>query len=634
MKLALFLLVILSSIILSSIILLAEPTGKISGKITDIVTGEKLESVNVLLADGKSGAATNMDGIYLIKNLSPGKYKLKVAYIGYESKIIEDVEVFADSITNVNIQLLPTPISMEEIIVSDSKFLVEKSISSSKSVSADKINYLPRSGVNNSALESGSREYTLIHNTEEYDKIEENTFFDVLKSPLSTFAVDVDVASYANARRFIMQDKLPIKDAIRTEEFINYFSYNYKQPENGRPLSINLEYSDCPWNKKNKLIHIGLQGKTLSKEEQKPSNLVFLIDVSGSMNQPQKLPLLKKSFKLLVDELNENDKIAIVVYASRTELVLHSTFGSEKDEILEALNNLSAGGSTAGGSGIQLAYKVASENFIEDGNNRIILATDGDFNVGVSSNSELVRIIEEERKKGIYLTVLGFGMGNYKDSKLQQLADKGNGNHAYIDNILEAKKVLVNDITSTLYTIAKDVKIQVEFNPAKIKSYRLIGYENRKLDDKDFEDDKKDAGEIGAGHSVTALYEVQLVDSLYMKDKYELKYLESKINDRAKNSNEVLTVKIRYKAPDGEESIEFSDVLSGNPVKLSESSNNLKFSSAVTEFAMLLNDSDFKGDADISSVLDLAKSAKGEDAFGYRAEFISLVERVKILLDD
>ncbi|MEZ4766318.1 MAG: von Willebrand factor type A domain-containing protein, partial [Calditrichia bacterium] len=331
--------------------------------------------------------------------------------------------------------------------------------------------------------------------TEEYSRITESGFREVIASPMSTFAADVDAASYANARRFIMRNQMPHPDVVRTEEFVNYFDYDYPQPEGDHPLSINIEYGECPWNSDNQLVHIGLRGKEIAKSDQKASNLVFLIDVSGSMKSPDKLPLLKESFKMLVDNLSPEDRIAMVVYAGNAGLVLPATDGNEKRKIIDALDELQAGGSTAGGEGIQLAYKVAKENFIKNGNNRVILATDGDFNVGISNTAELVRFIEKKRDDGIFLTVLGFGSGNYKDNRLQELADRGNGNHAYIDNILEAKKVLVNEITATLFTIAKDVKIQVEFNPAKVKSYRLIGYENRRLNTEDFTDDKKDAGE-------------------------------------------------------------------------------------------------------------------------------------------
>jgi len=345
-------------------------------------------------------------------------------------------------------------------------------------------------------------------NTEEYDKIDENEFLDVLSNPQSTFSIDVDGASYSNARRFISNGEMPPIDAVRVEEFINYFTYDYENQSSEHPFSIHTEVSNCPWNPASKLLHIGLQGKRIATENLPNSNLVFLLDVSGSMNSPSKLPLLKSSFKLLLDNLTKKDRIAIVVYAGAAGLVLPSTSCSNKEEILEALNKLESGGSTAGGAGIELAYKIAKENFISEGNNRIILATDGDFNVGTSSNSELERLVEEKRKTGVYLSVLGFGSGNYKDSKMEKLADQGNGNYYYIDSMFEAKKVLVNEMGGTLLTIAKDVKIQIEFNPAKVSQYRLIGYENRALANKDFNDDKKDAGELGSGHSVTALYEI------------------------------------------------------------------------------------------------------------------------------
>jgi len=351
------------------------------------------------------------------------------------------------------------------------------------------------------------------------------------------------------------------------------------------------------------------------------------------MNDPKKLPLLKRSFKLLVNQLNEDDKVAIVVYAGKAGLVLPSTYADEKKTIINSLEKLSAGGSTAGGEGIQLAYKVAKENFIDGGNNRVILATDGDFNVGISSTSELVRFIEDKRDDGIFLTVLGFGMGNYKDDRLQNLADKGNGNHAYIDNILEAKKVLVNEITSTLFTIAKDVKIQVEFNPTKIESYRLIGYENRELEDKDFVDDTKDAGEIGAGHTVTALYEVVPAKNV-INGSRDLKYQETQIKDGAYNSDELMTVKIRYKEPDGKKSKEIVSILKDDKLGIENSSNNFRFSAAVAEFAMLLRDSEFKGLADFDSIISLVKTSKGEDEFGYRSELLNLVERAAILMDE
>ena len=469
-------------------------------------------------------------------------------------------------------------------------------------------------------------------NTEEYDRIYENEFLDALSNPLSTFSIDVDTASYSNVRRFIEDSQLPPADAVRIEELINYFTYDYPQPEGEDPFSITVELSEAPWNPDHLLAHIGLQGRRVPKEELPNSNLVFLLDVSGSMNDPNKLPLVKQGFKLMVDQMVESDRIAIVVYAGAAGLVLPPTSGANKAIILEAIDNLEAGGSTAGGEGIQLAYQIAQENFIPGGNNRVILATDGDFNVGPSSDSELVRMIEEKRENGIFLTVLGFGSGNYKDSKMEQLADKGNGNYAYIDNIREAKKVLVSEMAGTLLTIAKDVKIQVEFNPAKVKAYRLIGYENRLLAKEDFNDDTKDAGELGAGHSVTALYEIIPAGAdEALRPTPELKYQESNLSPDAELTNELLTVKFRYKQPDGAESMLMIHPVLDEALALDQTSNNFRFSAAVAEFGMLLRDSQFKGDATFTDVTELAKGSKGDDEAGYRAEFIRMVETADLL---
>ena len=350
-------------------------------------------------------------------------------------------------------------------------------------------------------------------NTEQYNRIYDNEFLMAKDNPLSTFSIDVDTASYSNIRRFLNNNQLPPKDAVRIEEMINYFSYDYPQPKENEPFSVTTEVAACPWNKDHQLVLIGLQGRNVETANLPPSNLVFLLDVSGSMQDTDKLPLIKSAFRLLVDQLRPQDRVSIVVYAGSSGLVLDSTPGDQKQVILQAIDSLNAGGTTAGGEGIKLAYEIAKKNLMKDGNNRVILATDGDFNVGVSSDGDLIRMIEEKRNDGIFLTILGFGMGNYKDAKMEQLADKGNGTIAYIDNLLEAKKVFVSGLSGTLLTIAKDVKIQVEFNPTKIKAYRLIGYENRMLKKEDFNDDKKDAGEIGAGHSVTALYEIALADS-------------------------------------------------------------------------------------------------------------------------
>jgi len=469
-------------------------------------------------------------------------------------------------------------------------------------------------------------------NTEEYDRIYENEFLDALSNPLSTFSIDVDTASYSNVRRFINNSQLPPQDAVRIEEFINYFNYDYPPPQDEHPFSIYTEISQAPWNPAHQLAHIGLQGRRVPKEQLPDSNLVFLLDVSGSMNEPNKLPLVKQGFKLLVDQLDQDDKVAIVVYAGAAGLVLPPTSGDNKAAILQAIDNLEAGGSTAGGQGIVLAYQVAQENFINGGNNRVILATDGDFNVGPSSDAELVRLIEEKRDEGIFLTILGFGTGNYKDSKMEQLADKGNGNYAYLDNIREAKKVLVSELAGTLLTIAKDVKIQIEFNPAKVRAYRLIGYENRILAKEDFADDTKDAGELGAGHTVTALYEIIPIDAdEATRPTPELKYQETDLSAEAEQTNELMTVKLRYKQPDGNQSILMVQPVLDESVSFAEASDNFTFSAAVAEFGLLLRDSQFKGDATYDQVLELAKASKGQDEAGYRAEFIRLVETVELL---
>lgn len=462
-----------------------------------------------------------------------------------------------------------------------------------------------------------------IEDDENYAKLSENTFEKVVMNPLSTFSIDVDKAGYSNVRRLINNGQKINVDAVKIEEMVNYFDYKYEQPTDEHPFSILTEASTTPWNAKTKLVRIGLQGKEIATEELPASNLTFLIDVSGSMSSSNKLPLLKSAFRLLVNQMREKDKVSIVVYAGAAGVVLEPTSGNNKDKIFEALANLEAGGSTAGGAGIELAYKLAEQNFKKKGNNRIILATDGDFNVGASSNKAMEELIEEKRKTGVFLSVLGFGMGNYQDSKLETLADKGNGNHAYIDTMQEAQKVFGKEFGGTLYTIAKDVKIQVEFNPTQVQAYRLIGYENRLLADEDFMDDTKDAGELGSGHKVTALYEIIPVgvQSDYLNDHIDLKY--SKVESKGANSNELLTIKFRYKKPQGNQSIEMVKVLDNQD---SQMSTDFKFAASVALFGMQLRKSTFKNKATLNDVLQLADSGRGEDKQGYRAEFIRLVQ--------
>jgi Ca-activated chloride channel family protein len=482
-------------------------------------------------------------------------------------------------------------------------------------------------------------------NTEGYDHIVENPFLKTNDNPLSTFSIDVDAASYANMRRFINDGRLPPPGAVRIEEMINYFNYSYPQPQDDAPFSINTEIAGCPWNAQHKLVMIGLQGKKISTQNLPASNLVFLIDVSGSMNEPDKLPLVQSSLKLLVDQLRPQDKVALVVYAGNAGLVLPSTSGEEKMKIKDAIDALEAGGSTAGGAGIKLAYKTAGNNFIKGGNNRVILCTDGDFNVGQSSEDELQTLIEKERNTGVFLSVLGFGTGNYQDAKMQTLADKGNGNHNYIDNISEAKKVFVNEFGGTLFTIAKDVKLQIEFNPEKVQAYRLIGYENRLLNKEDFNDDKKDAGELGSGHAVTALYELipAGVKDTLLKDVDALRYQKIKPLSKRNFNDEVMNIKLRYKKPDGDKSILIEHPLKDENIAFNSTSDNFRFATAVAAFGMLLRNSEYKGVADFSTVRDMAQSAIANDEEGYRKEFINLVkkasslkqkETVSVIVDD
>ncbi|SKB72396.1 YfbK domain-containing protein [Dyadobacter psychrophilus] len=468
--------------------------------------------------------------------------------------------------------------------------------------------------------------------TENYNPINENGFQVASQTPVTTFSVDVDRASYSNTRRFLNTGQMPPVDAVRIEEMINYFDYNYAEPSGEHPIAVSTELTDSPWNPGLKLLHIGLQAKTVQTKNLPASNLVFLIDVSGSMSDQNKLPLLKQAFKLLVDQLRPQDKISIVVYAGAAGEILKPTPGSEKITIKEALDGLEAGGSTAGGDGIELAYKLAKDNFMKDGNNRVILATDGDFNVGISSEGELQRLIEGKRKEGIFLSIMGFGMGNYKDSHIETLADKGNGNYAYIDNIQEARKEFVQEFGGTLFTIAKDVKIQIEFNPRHVQAYRLIGYENRALKNEEFHDDKKDAGEMGSGHTVTALYEIVPAgdNSPYLSKNDALKYQKTDASDIGK-TEEMLTLKIRYKKPDSDKSILFDMPVKNASKPLADCSENLRFGSAVAEFGLLLRNSEFKGQASYRQVIARAKTAFGKDEEGYRSEFVQLVKTAETL---
>ncbi len=540
------------------------------------------------------------------------------------SAVIEEDEIESTAQAEPVRQQEPyAPIAVKDDVIPEIISVVEDEAEVSEIIILSSEDYSSQAQANKSASPAAAR-----NTNEEYNPIRENAFKLVSKAPLSTFSIDVDAASYSNMRRYINQGQFPPANALRTEELINYFTYDYGKPEGKDPVKISAEVGICPWNEKHRLVRIGLKAKEIADEKLPASNLVFLIDVSGSMEGPTRLGLVKSSLKLLVNNLRGKDRVAIVVYAGSAGEVLPSTSGRNKQKIREALDNLYAGGSTAGGAGLQLAYKIAQNNFIKGGNNRIILCTDGDFNVGISSKEGLEKLIENERKSGVFLTILGYGMGNYKDDRMQVLAEKGNGNHAYIDNLQEANKILVNEFGGTVYTVAKDVKLQVEFNPAYAQAYRLIGYESRMLRDEDFNDDTKDAGEMGAGHTVTALYEVvPLGVKIEQKGSVDpLKY-QTPENKSVSGSKELLTIKMRYKLPNEDVSSKIEHPLIDD--KSDHVSDDFRFASAVAMFGQVLRNSEYKGTGTYDKVIALAKKSFGEDEQGYRREFARLVETAK-----
>jgi len=664
-------------------------TTSVEGKITDAVTNEGLIAAEVILYKNDVfiiGTTTDFDGNYALTGLQPGIYDVEASYLGYQAIRHNGVVLYSGKTNKVNIGLSQGGLILEEVVVKAYKApLVEqdnttqrkintreqirslptKSITAIASTSAgirtsdgdanvsirgcrgnasnfyvDGIRVAESSISNYESPQSEVHEKRRPHypehrrkreiNREQYGSFIENSFVDPLDEGLSTFSIDVDRAGYSNVRRFLDDGQMPPTDAVRIEEMINYFNYDYDQPKGKDPIALYSTLTDCPWNKDHRLMHIGLQGKEIVTDELPPSNLVFLIDVSGSMNRVNKLPLLKSSFKMLINNLRDEDRVAIVTYAGSAGVALKSTPASDKTKILQVVNSLGAGGSTAGAEGILTAYKIARENFMEEGNNRIILATDGDFNVGINSNDDLQKLIEKERKSGVFLSVLGFGMGNYKDEKMQTLADKGNGNHAYIDNIQEARKVLISEFGGTLFTIAKDVKLQIEFNPAHVLSYRLVGYENRLLNKEDFNDDTKDAGEMGSGHVVTAIYEVVPVGSgsSIIGNVDPLKYQKNKPRPTATKNNELATIKFRYKTPQGSKSKMIESVISPKVTELGVTNFDVQFSIAVAEFGMILRDSKYVNTGNIKEVISLAEKSKGKDDEGYRAEFVRLAKSV------
>ena len=604
-------------------------TGTLKGKVSDQSTKENIPfvSIKVQLNDTVvSQVTTDFDGNFLINGLKPGLYEVDFSFIGYQDLRMVDVEIKENEVTELKPSLTGGT-ELESVQFMYSKGVVGKG-------SLRRKHRRSRPGFNDKYGLTQGLHVGTEQNTEEYSDYNEVGYRSPIIRPFSTFSIDVDAASYSICRKHISNGSLPPQSAVRIEEMINYFNYDYPRPKDKTPFSVSTEYSECSWNKNHQLAVIAIKGKEIDTQDLPSSNLVFLLDVSGSMDYPNKLPLLKKSMKLLVNNLTKKDKISIVVYAGSAGVVLDPTPGNEKDEILDAIENLSAGGSTAGGEGIELAYELASEHFIKDGNNRIILATDGDFNVGISSESELQKFIEKKRESGIFLSVLGFGEGNVKDNKMERLADYGNGNYSYIDNLLEAQKVLISEMGGTLLTIAKDVKIQVEFNPEKVRAYRLIGYETRTLQDEDFNDDSKDAGELGAGQDVTALFEIIPADSdeeIPGLNIDSLKYQEVRTKEDQNFSNEILTVKLRYKLPKENKSKLLTSVIEGEKIPLAQSSDNLRFASAVTEYGMLLRNSEFKGNSNYNDVIQLAEGAKGEDNEGYISEFIRLAKLAKLL---
>ena len=608
-------------------------TGRITGHVRN-QSGAPLANAQVFVVGTALNALTDRSGSYTIAEVAEGSVQLRVAFVGYKP-VQTTVTVRAGRTTIHDFVLEASPLQMSELVVTDADAAASPTQTSKRRVEEQSKVENRASRVDGSQGAVSAlpvepwRQQQEPGNTEAYARIEDNRFLTASGNPLSTFSIDVDAASYSNVRRFLSGGTLPPADAVRLEELVNYFSYTYPDHTGSHPFAVSTDVGSCPWDADHRLVRIGLQAKHVATRDLPPSNLVFLIDVSGSMQSEDKLPLVKQAFRALVQELRPEDRVAIVVYAGAAGLVLPSTSGADKAAILEAIDRLEAGGSTAGGAGLRLAYDVARENYLPEGNNRLILATDGDFNVGLSSDAEMIRLVETRREEGTFLTVLGFGTGNLKDTKMEQMADKGNGHYAYIDNFREAHKVFVREFGGTLFTVAKDVKIQVEFNPARVQAYRLLGYENRILAKEDFADDKKDAGEIGAGHAVTALYEVVPVGAPPVAVAGDsLTYQQVTLKPSASRSNDLLTVRLRYKDPTGTK----SRLLSAPVMDQGErGSSDLRFASAVAAFAMVLRNSEHRGSADYNLVLALARESRGEDAEGYREEFISMVERARSL---
>lgn len=613
----------------------------LSGKVTEGESGEPILFGSIALFKSGvrvAGTDTDLDGNYHFSNIDPGTYDIEASYVGFQTQRINGVIIYAGKANKLDIKMESPGINLDEVVITSYKVppIQRDNTTCGQMITSDQIRQLPTRNINGLAAFAagvssqdegddihikGSRYAQPFNNNtpdnlnesgeNSYSQFVENQFIEAGTEAFSTFGIDVDKASYSLVRRMLLQQKiLPPADAVRVEELINYFPYNYPPPTGTTPFAIHTKLVNCPWNPETALLHIGMKGSVMELENAPPSNLVFLIDVSGSMSSSDKLGLLTTAFSFLTDQLRAQDKISIVTYAGREGLLLPATPGSEKEKIKNAIQSLQAGGSTAGEAGIQLAYKIAAENYQPNGNNRVILATDGDFNVGISNQEELQKLIEEKRKTGIFLTTLGFGLGNYKDALMEMLADKGNGNYAYVDNINEAKKVLGTELTGTLFTIAKDVKIQVEFDPEWVENYRLIGYENRLLAKEDFHDDTKDAGELGAGHTVTTLYEVKL----------------KKLTDE-----EVLKIRLRYKMPEEDQSRWLETFVTGETEIFENAPENVRFAATVAGFGLLLRNSEHKGSLAFDMVEKMAEAARKTDPFDYKKEFLEMIRTAKKL---
>lgn len=632
-------LLLIASLVSGSSVAPGLSTVVLHGRVTDSSTGRALSGVSVMVTGSGPGAQTGGDGRYELRFTpvsATARITMVVRRIGYAARSVP-INLEGRSEITADFTLTKDVTRLEEVIVTGTQTRDASRTRQRANATIGKASDVmilpppPTASVMASPQGPSVRRQREPGNAEGYAVIDENPFFLARERALSTFSVDVDRASYSNVRRFLTQGQRPPRDAVRIEELVNYFPYSYPEPRASDPVSISTSVAAAPWNRSHRLVMIGLKARSIATASLPPNNLVFLIDVSGSMMAPNKLPLVKSAFELLVNQLRPQDRVSIVVYAGSAGLVLPSTPGNNKGTIMDAITRLEAGGSTAGGAGLRLAYDVARSNFMKHGNNRVILATDGDFNVGESSDAEMIRLIEERRASRVFLTSLGFGTGNIKDSKLEQLADRGNGHYAYVDNLLEAKKVFVQELGATLRTVAKDVKLQIEFNPQRVAAYRLIGYENRLLNDADFADDTKDAGDMGSGHTVTALYEVvpvgAPVDPLIPKVN-DLRYQNGAAVSRSVPGGELLYVKLRYKEPESSTSKLMTRPV---PDAIASASSDFAFASAVAEFGLLLRDSKYKGKASYASVAETAGATLGNDPDGLRREFVTLVRKAQTL---